>query len=189
MKDSKRELNLLRPFLLGNLGLFALAAVFVLYPAVASRGDARQLAARQQQIYDAYALRIALWQDVCDVCAPGVAVRDDGQDLVCIMNCPLADPARTLYYEDITAAMEDVYTMAQSHSFHVTRFDAAQWADMDGFVERRVSAAFTGPVGRVDGLVYGLSDSAIFVRTLHMEFLEGGEVTVQVEFSLFAREQ
>jgi len=156
------------------VGLVAIVAVFLLYPAAASLVGARQLVNHQRQVYDIYAMQAMQHPEAYGA---------------------LSTHVRILNYEYFAAAMDDVHSLAQYYGLEITRFDATQWtdyySDMDGggFIERRVSAAFTGSPDQGAGFIYGLTNSAAFIRNLRMDFLENGIAALQVEFSLFGREQ
>ena len=171
-RENKRRVNIIRPFLIGNLGLIVLAGFFWLYPAAASWNSARQITNHQRQIYTIYTMQ-AQQQEEHSVTEPS--------------------SGRILYYGQLAAAMADIYNLALYHGLEAINFDSVEWFDhvdyiYEGrFIERRVSATFFGTTCQAAAFVYGLADSAAFIRTMRMDFLEDEMATLRVEFSLFGR--
>ena len=171
-RKSKRYVNIIRPFLIGNMGLIVLAVVFWLYPVMANWVNARQIIDHQRQVYAIYRMHALQQHDDLQLESP---------------------PGRILYYQYLAAAMADVYSLARYYGLGVVHFDSAEWVDHDNFldgshiVERRVSAVFSGTSHHVAEFVYGLADSAAFIRTMYIEFLGYEMATLRVEFSLFGR--
>ena len=171
----KRQLNLIRPFLIGNVGLIVLAAIFWLYPVAASWADNRQLISRQRHVYAAYTRQAAQYPGILEAAAA-------------------SHTGRILYYENLAAAMADIYSLAGYHGLEATQFDSTEWLDYGAgldigrFFERQVSAIFTGLPGQMSPFIYGLADSAAFIRNVRIDFLKDGRANLRVEFSLLARE-
>jgi len=154
------------------LGLFVIISFVWGYPALSSWANAREHLRHQGHIRASYAQQI-----------------QEHEASIEILSAPPA--SRILPYDDLTAAMADVQNLAQYYGLIVTRFDAAQptgiYGSIDGdedyIVELRITAAFVGERG--DEFIYGLANSASFIRILNMNFEE--DASIRVEFSLFGR--
>jgi len=96
-----------------------------------------------------------------------------------------------LPYGYLAHAMADIRDLSFYHGLDVTNFDAAEPVHHEVqsgyFVETRVSATFVGD--KISQFVYGLYDSNVFVRVLHIDFLEDGAEALRVELSFFGRGQ
>ena len=163
-----QDVNKVRLFLIWNLGLFVIAAVFWVQPVMSSWGNYRDVIRRQQNLYDFYTRQVADY--------------DEGiESLIAYM------PRRVLNYGQLAAAMASVRELALNYGMDVTHFDAAEpfshEAEEGRFVELRLEAAFAGE--RSAEFVQSLTDSAAFIRRLRFE-LEDATV-LWVELSFFGR--
>jgi len=167
-----RRINLIRPFLLGNLGLFVIVAFIWGYPAFSSWANAREIIRNQEHIHASYTRQVQEFEANLETLAAPSA-------------------RRILSYDYLTAAMADVQNLAQYYGLMVTRFDAAEPVERysgigdDYFVELRITATFVGERG--SEFIYGLANSVAFIRSLRMDFEVAGETSLRIEFSLFGR--
>ena len=164
------KINIKKAFILGNMGLFVIAAL-LLRPTAASWLRARELASHQRHVYAAYSLQ----------------AREYPQLL-------LAEPTNVLPYEYLAASLEDVQNLARHHGLETAAFTASGPVGYDAvggerFVEIRVQASFFGQYYQIRDFTYGLAGSAASVRSMGMDFLDDGMVNLRVEFSLFGREE
>ena len=169
-KKEARPANIIRPFILVNIGIFVIAAIIWLYPSVMSWNNARDIISRQRQVYAAYLAQAGQY--------PGLQA---------------VNPTyRILQYEYLASALADVQSLARHHGLAATHFSTSEPANhgmVDGrsFVEIQAIAEFTGQEHRVVEFTYGLAESTAFIRSLHMENVDGRLVELRVEFSLFGR--
>jgi len=170
--DGWNKVNKTRLFLLGNLGLFVIVAVFWLAPVFTSWLDARDFIRLQERTHDNYTRQALAYNDL---------------DIALLEN----PNRRVLPYEYLTAAMADIRSLALYYGLDVTHFDAAEPVGRDAdiesghFVELRVTAAFSGARGAE--FIDGLAETPAFIRVLGMEFLDEETKALRVEFSLFGR--
>ena len=169
-KQGVRPVNIIRPFVFANLGLFVVVAIIWLYPTIASWNNAREIIARQRQVYAAYREQAGQYQ-VLQTIYPTHHI---------------------LQYEEFAAAMAEVQDLARRHGLETTLFTAsAPTSHAAGgggiFVEIRVTMELTGYESKAVEFTYGLHESAAFIRNLHMEIVGDGAVELRIEFSLFGR--
>jgi len=170
--DNLRRVNIIRPFLLGNLGLFIIVGFIWFNPIFSSWSNAQVIINSQQQLYNSYTQQIMEYEEHRSLLA--------------------AHPEpRILPYDYLTAAMADVQNLAQNYGLRVTTFDSAEpieryaGANDDSMVELRLTAAFIGE--RSGEFVYGLANSPAFIRLLRIDMPEYGEPNLRVELSFFGR--
>ena len=158
-------------FILANIGLLVIAAVFYLYPTGASWLYARGSVTRMERVYAAYSFQAAQYY---------------GLDT-------LHPVHQILPYAGLTAALDGVQDMAAAYGLTTRQFTAAgpvSYTTLGGsFVEVRVQALFMGFIDNIEEFTYGLAESAAQVRSLRMNFLGDGAVELHLEFSLFGREE
>ena len=164
--------NIIRPFILANIGLFVMVSVIWLYPAVSSWFSARGVINREARIYAAYHAQAEEYT--------GLEVVDANRNI--------------LPYAYLAAAMDNLQSMARLHDLETTTFTASQpvsyyAATGERFVEIRAMAVFTGQEKNAEAFIYNLPSSAIFIRNLHIEFFDEEVATLRLEFSLFGREE
>ncbi|MCL2378497.1 MAG: hypothetical protein FWC77_05145 [Defluviitaleaceae bacterium] len=162
--------NIIRPFILANIGLFVIVSVIWLYPSLSSGLDAREALNRGRQTYAAYRAQVYEYP-VLHISYPS---------------------HRVLPYEYLATTMYEVQNMARNYGLESTLFTSSEPVGYDAiegehFVEIRVIAAFTGPEYGAVIFTNNLADSAVFIRNLQMDFLDDGFATLRVEFSLFGR--
>jgi len=165
--DEAGRLNIKRPFLLGNLGLFVIVAVLWISPGVSSWQSAVRLISQQRQIYTAYAIRTQVANDIYEV-------------------MPLIYP---LPNAEIIAALADMKDLAYIHGLRTVNFSTvdihSHGAEGLEFVDVRGTASFTGHTDNITAFIYEAAVSQVFIRAVHIDFTEDGAALLQLEFSLF----
>jgi len=169
-KKDARMVNIIRPFVIANMGLFVIAAVIWLRPTVVSWNSARNIIARQRQVYAAYQAQAGQYPALQAV-YPAHAV---------------------LQYAYLAAAMAQVQNLVRYYGLETTLFTASEPVShgvIDGrsFVEIRVTASFTGQEEKMVEFTYGLAETPAYIRKLQIENFGRGSVDLHVEFSLFGR--
>ena len=168
-----RQMNITRLFVLANLSLFVVVAVFWLYPPGDSWVTTRRFISRQRQVYASYTLQIQGYSGDLEIIQPA---------------------RRVLPYADLTAAMDEIYALAQYHGLITAQFTAAvpiydAYFDDGVFVEVMVLAMFTGPPGNAAKFIDRLADGPAFIRAVRMDFANDDAANMRVEFSLFGWEE
>jgi len=167
-----QQVNKVRLFLIGNLGLFVIAGVIWVQPALSSLANYRDIIQRQQHMYDSYARQIMTY----------------GEDIEWLIE---HRPRRVMDYGQLAAAMAYVRGLALYYDLDVTLFNVAQplshdsGAGADQFVELRLSAMFEGE--RSAEFVHGLGNNEAFIRRMRLETPDDGTKVLSVEFSFFGR--
>ena len=166
-KSGMRPVNIIRPFVLANVGLFVIVTVLLLRPAALSWSNARDFIGRQRHVYAAYA-----------------AQARDYHALQIAYLTPSVLP-----YTYLAAALNDVQNLARFYGLETIEFRASEPVGYDAvsgerFVEIRVIASFTGLEYKATQFIYCLAESAAFIRNLRMDILDD-EVNLRIEFSLF----
>ncbi|MCL2527437.1 MAG: hypothetical protein FWE42_03380 [Defluviitaleaceae bacterium] len=167
-----QQINKVRLFLIGNLGLFVIAGVIWVQPALSSLANYRDVIQRQQHMYDYYTRQVTAY----------------GEDIEGLIE---HRPRRVMDYGQLAAAMAYVRGLALYYDLDITLFNAAQplshdgGTDADQFVELRLSAMFEGE--RSAEFVRGLGDNEAFIRRLRLEIPDDGAQVLSVEFSFFGR--
>jgi len=156
--------NIIRPFILVNMGLFIIVIIIWLQPAAASWRDARGIINRQQQVYATYQMQL---QDY-----PMQAAQP---------------AARVLPYEYFAITMAEIQSLARDYSLETTQFISSEPANHDSrsFIEIRVIATFAGQANKTEYFVSSIANTAAFIRNTRMEFLDDEMVNLRIEFSLF----
>jgi len=166
-----QSVNILRLFFIGNLGLFLIVGIFLLYPVGSSWMNNRTIIQRQQLIYENYTRLYDLYERLIDE-----------------PNHP-----RMLPYDELAIAMANVQALAYFYDLYVVRFDAARpvilndAAEGNIFVEMKIIAIFSGE--RCVEFINDLANSDTFIRVLGIDFDEEGDDNLRVEFSLFGRRE
>jgi len=165
---AKAGVNIIRPFILANMGLFVIVAVIWLHPAITSWLSAREIIARQRQIYAAYQAQAHEYHELQTV-----------------------GPYQILPYAYLAIVMDQVQSLAGRYGLESTQFASSEPVSYpingERFVEIRAIATFTGQEHEATQFTYSLADTAVFIRNLNMEFLDDTVVNLRVEFSLFGR--
>ena len=158
-----------RPFLIGNLGLFIIAFILLIYPNGISWLNARNRLMAQRQVYATYTRRVQEYHDT-------------PQTTESVQNI--------LPYEMITAMLGEVLSIASRYNLHKTHFDASDPVGTDmhgtGFVEVSVSFTLSGAPHDGAGFVAELANSSAFVHSIRMDFVSIETAILRGEFSLFA---
>jgi len=171
-KDALALVSMKRLFLLGNMGLFVIVAIFIMHPAFASWRDSQEQLARQQETRDRL-LQEMLWYE-------GLLEE--------VMESPFA---KVVPYENIAATMDAINNLALGHDMEVTQFIVAEPIILDSIfeeeylVEIRVAATFVGTGGY--GFIRELNEIPVFARTVRVVFLDEGGSDLVLELSLFGR--
>jgi len=171
-KDALGMVNIKRLFLLGNVGLFVIVAVFVMHPSFAAWRNSQEQLARQRETRDRLLHEIQWHEGLLEE----------------ILESP---SAKVVPYENIAATMDDIKSLALGHDMEVTQFIVAEPIILDSFfedgyiVEVRVIATFSGADGY--GFIRELNQMSVFARTVRVVFLDEGGSDLVVELSLFGR--
>ena len=168
LKQGSRPASPIRLFILMNACVLVVAFIFLLHPVVSSWRNARALIGQQQQTYIAFRIQV-----------------DEYPNLYIPYQSPYILP-----YAYLVAAMDDVINLAKRHDLDTVSFATTETASSgsDGnFVEITVLISLTGQNLNAADFTYELSNGVAFVRSLSMESLGNGMVTLEIEFSLFGR--
>ena len=166
--------NITRLFLIGNLSLFVIVTVLLLFPVVTSWVNAARLTSHQRRLYEIYSRQTELYPD---------AMPDEYMS------------PRILPYAQLAAAKDDVRSLAQHYGLEAVHFNTTEsmshFTQIDGsrLVEMQISASFTGQPAQCVNFAYGLDNSPAFIRNLGMELFGDGMAILRVEFSLFGRDE
>jgi len=159
-----KNMDIKRPFVIVNMGLFVLVVIIFIYPAISSWINARRLITQQQQVYAVYAMQTEFFYDNGEIITQG--------DI--------------LAYHDIVAAIADIYSLAHQYELEIINFNTSNSTDLGGIAEIRGSAAFVGTRDNIAIFVYKIAETATVIRTINIDFSDDGTAVLRVDFILFA---
>jgi len=167
--DASGKVNVKRPFLIGNLGLFVIVFMLVIMPYLESWRSAARLIAHQQLTYDMHTTDTQFFYDTqADI------------------------PINILPYTEIVAALDSIHSLAHTRGLTVISLKLSNPTlrdTSDMFVDIRGTATIEGPAENFAIFINEISNHTSLVRHLHMAFYENGTSRLVLEFSLFANTQ
>jgi len=169
-KRDVRPANIIMPFILANMGLFAMVIILWLYPAATSWLNIRDIVNRQRQVYAVYLAQAGQYSALYTV----------------------HTAEHVLPYAYLAITLDEIQSLARYYGLDTSEFRSSEpvvydAGEIGNFVEIRVIASFIGQYSKIEKFTYGLADSTVFVRNLRMDYLDNGTVDFRVEFSLFGR--